>query len=338
MGTHPIFESDFDCLTERMALAGRVCLVTGASRGIGKGIAKALANQDATVYITGRNEETLKKTSDELGVNIVPVVCDHSNDSEVEKLFKQIESDNDGRLDFLVNNCYAAVTTLLGKENNKPVNKFWEQDPLIWDKVNRVGLRANYIASVYAARLMVPRGSGLIANISSAGGLTYLFNTAYGVGKAAQDRMAQDFNVELKGTGVYALAVWPGAVKTELIQENILDVNEMPEAGAQKPADIVRAKRMFQQGQTTDWVGRTVAALLDDPNIKHKAGRVIWCMDIADEFNIVENDGSVVPSHRSIRGLLQMVGKPGLASYFPAWMVIPSTVYKWLLWAKGNKF
>ena len=131
---------------------------------------------------------------------------------------------------------------------------------------------------------------------------------------------------------------------------------------------------MFQQGQTTDWVGRTVAALLDDPNIKHKAGRVIWCMDvrfkrlidwstffelrnfrinnffhgfykgvrrsfqIADEFNIVENDGSVVPSHRSIRGLLQMVGKPGLASYFPAWMVIPSTVYKWLLWAKGNKF
>ena len=95
--------------------------------------------------------------------------------------------------------------------------------------MNRVGLRANYIASVYAARLMVPRGSGLIANISSAGGLTYLFNTAYGVGKAAQDRMAQDFNVELKGTGVYALAVWPGAVKTELIQENILDVNEMPE-------------------------------------------------------------------------------------------------------------
>ena len=60
--------------------------------------------------------------------------------------------------------------------------------------------------------------------MSSPGGLTYLFNTAYGVGKAAQDRMAQDFNVELRGTGVKALSIWPGAVKTELIVENILEV------------------------------------------------------------------------------------------------------------------
>ena len=85
-----------------------------------------------------------------------------------------------------------------------------------------MGLRANYIASVYAARLMVPRGDGIILNMSSPGGLTYLFNTAYGVGKAAQDRMAQDFNKELKGTGVKALALWPGAVKTELISEHFL--------------------------------------------------------------------------------------------------------------------
>jgi len=104
-----------------------------------------------------------------------------------------------------------------GKKKSR-VDKFWEQDPLIWDTVNNVGLRANYIASVYAARLMVERGNGIIVNMSSPGGLTYLFNTAYGVGKAAQDRMAQDFNVELKGTGVYALAIWPGAVRTELIQ------------------------------------------------------------------------------------------------------------------------
>ena len=138
----------------------------------------------------------------------------------------------------MVNNCYAAVTLLLGKENSHHVDKFWEQDPLIWDTVNNVGLRANYIASVHAARLMVwvqsffsrkiscqivtqdivKRGNGLIVNMSSPGGLSYLFNTAYGVGKAAQDRMAQDFNHELRGTGVHALAIWPGAVKTELIQ------------------------------------------------------------------------------------------------------------------------
>ena len=138
----------------------------------------------------------------------------------------------------IVNNCYAAVTTLLGKDSAQAVDKFWEQPPQIWDTVNNVGLRANYIASVYAARLMVPRleflgdltnllffksGAGLIVNMSSPGGLTYLFNTAYGVGKAAQDRMAQDFNVELRGTGVKALSIWPGAVKTELIVENILE-------------------------------------------------------------------------------------------------------------------
>lgn len=314
-----------------MSLAGRVCLVTGASRGIGKGIARALTNEGATVYITGRNETTLNATSSELGGKCIAAVCDHSNDEVVESLFKRIEADNNGRLDLLVNNCYAAVTTLLGKENDKNVNKFWEQDPSLWDKVNNVGLRANYVASVYAARLMVPRGSGLIINISSPGGLTYLFNVAYGVGKAAQDRMTADFNVELKGTGVYALTIWPGAVKTELIQENILDNDSM------EPA-IQKAKKGFEAGQTTDWVGRTIAPLLLDENIESKAGRVIWCFDLADEYSIVENDGSVVPSHRSVRGMLTMLGRGELASYIPAWLTIPATLYKWMLWAKGNKF
>ena len=144
-----------------------------------------------------------------------------------------------------------------------------------------MGLRANYIASVYAARLMVERGNGIIVNMSSPGGLTYLFNTAYGVGKAAQDRMAQDFNVELKGTGVYALAIWPGAVKTELIQEHVLDVDNSTLSLQQQGA-----KKVFSDAQTTDWVGRTVAQLLDDPNIASKAGRVIWCHDVRKSYHI----------------------------------------------------
>ena len=89
----------------------------------------------ATVYITGRNKTTLTATATDIGGNIIPVVCDHGDDTAVENLFKKIEVDNNGRLDFLVNNCYAAVTTLLGKENDKKVDRFWEQDPLIWDKV-----------------------------------------------------------------------------------------------------------------------------------------------------------------------------------------------------------
>jgi len=99
-----------------MSLAGRVCLVTGASRGIGKGCAKALAEQGATVYITGRKLETLQATATELGKNCRPIVCDHAEPEQIEKLFDQISKENNGRLDFLVNNCYAAVTLLLGKE------------------------------------------------------------------------------------------------------------------------------------------------------------------------------------------------------------------------------
>ena len=144
-----------------------------------------------------------------------------------------------------------------------------------------MGLRANYIASVYAARLMVARESGIIVNMSSPGGLTYLFNTAYGVGKAAQDRMAQDFNHELKGTGVYALSIWPGAVKTELIKEHILDVDTPENA-----PEITKAKAGFSNGQTPDWVGRTVAHLLLDDSIETKAGRVIWCHDVRDGINL----------------------------------------------------
>ena len=108
--------------------------------------------------------------------------------------------------------------------------------------------------------------------------------------------MAQDFNVELKGTGVYALSIWPGAVRTELITEHILDAEDIPN---QQKTQITRAKAMFQRGQTTHWVGKTVAQLLLDDKVANKAGRVIWRHDIADEFDILEVDGTVVPNIRS---------------------------------------
>ena len=108
--------------------------------------------------------------------------------------------------------------------------------------------------------------------------------------------MAQDFNVELKGTGVHALSIWPGAVRTELITEHILDAKDIPN---HQKTQITKAKAAFQRGQTPDWVGKTVAQLLLDDKVANKAGRVIWCHDIADEFNILEVDGTVVPNIRS---------------------------------------
>ena len=94
------------------------------------------------------------------------------------------------------------------------------------------------------------------------------------------DRMAQDFDIELQGTGVHAVAIWPGPVRTELVNEHIRDADKSA------ATEIVKAKEMFKRGQTPDWVGKTVAQLLLDKNVQDKAGRVVWCHDIADEFNI----------------------------------------------------
>ena len=89
----------------------------------------------AKVYVTGRNETTLKVTCDQIGVNAVPTVCDHAQDDQVKELFRKIKEENNGRLDFLVNNCFSAVTLLIGKEENS-ANKFWEADPSMWDDVS----------------------------------------------------------------------------------------------------------------------------------------------------------------------------------------------------------
>merc|ERR1712088_1032759 len=138
------------------------------------------------------------------GGKAIPVSVDHSDDSQVVKLFERIKSENDGKLDVCVNNAYAADPA--------------EQ----WDAINGVGLRNHFLCTVYASRMMVERKNGLIVNVSSPGGLRYLFNVAYGVGKAACDRMAADCAYELKEDNVTMVSLWPGPVKTEHVQEHIL--------------------------------------------------------------------------------------------------------------------
>lgn len=165
-------------------MKGQVCVVTGASRGIGRGIALQLCQAGATVYITGRHLDTLQATAQEAqsrGGRCVPVVCDSSQESEVRNLFEQVDREQQGRLDVLVNNAYAGVQSILNNSNKS----FWESPASIWDDINNVGLRGHYLCSVYGARLMVPAGRGLIVIISSIGGLQYLFSVPYGVGKAA---------------------------------------------------------------------------------------------------------------------------------------------------------
>ncbi|VDM96262.1 unnamed protein product [Thelazia callipaeda] len=209
-----------------MALRGKVALVTGASRGIGRGIALQLGEAGATVYVTGRHPDlslhasqntlpTLKATAEDVtarGGKGIAVYVDHSNMSDVEKLFKRIDEETNGHLDILVNNAFSAVPQLADLSGQK----FWEVSPELWDEVNNVGLRNNYYCCCYAARIMVRRCAGLIVNISSAGGLVYLFSVPYGVGKTANDRMASDMAIELRRYGITVVSIWPGPVRTEV--------------------------------------------------------------------------------------------------------------------------
>ncbi|XP_033993063.1 dehydrogenase/reductase SDR family member 1-like [Trematomus bernacchii] len=282
-----------------MSLSGWVCLVTGASRGIGQGIALQLSEAGATVYITGRQEDTLKQTAaqvKERGGNCVPVICDSTNDKEIEDLFERIKREQNGRLDILVNNAYAGVHAIFGNMGKK----FWETDPTIWDSINNTGLRGHYFFSVHASRMMVAQGQGLIVTISSMGGLRYLFNVPYGVGKAACDRLAADMAVELKSRGVASVSLWPGAIQTELVSQLILE-KETSEGADSKIKDV------FTNGETTEFSGMCIVNLAKDKSLMSLSGKVLLTCDLARRYGFQDVDGRSVTDYTSLKFLLTKV-------------------------------
>ncbi|XP_068605178.1 dehydrogenase/reductase SDR family member 1 [Brachionichthys hirsutus] len=302
-----------------MSMCGWVCLVTGASRGVGKGIALQLSGAGATVYITGRQEEALNRTAAEVkerGGACVPVICDSTKDKDIEDLIERIRREQKGRLDLLVNNAYAGVQDIfdnLGK-------KFWEIDPSIWDSINNTGLRGHYFFSVYASRLMVAQGRGLIINISSIGGLQYLFNVAYGVGKAACDRMAADMAMELRSRGVASVSVWPGAVQTEMVNKLILAENVSP---AVEPT----TKRLFAQGESLELAGKCIVGLAKDKDLMALTGRTLMTCDLARRYGVKEDDGRSIVDYSSVRFMLSQVpALAWLAPYVPAFLRVPHFV------------
>uniref|UniRef100_A0A1A7YBC6 Dehydrogenase/reductase (SDR family) member 1 n=1 Tax=Iconisemion striatum TaxID=60296 RepID=A0A1A7YBC6_9TELE len=302
-----------------MSLSGWVCVVTGASRGIGRGIALQLSEAGATVYITGRQEKTLKQTAaqvNERGGKCVPVACDSTKDEDIEALFERIKHEQNGRLDILVNNAYAGVQEIF--ENTG--KKFWEMDPSIWDSINNTGLRGHYFFSVYGARLMVAQGRGLIVTISSMGGLRYLFNVPYGVGKAACDRLAADMAVELKNRGVASVSLWPGAVQTELVSQFILE-KETPEGGNSK------YKEMFSNGETTELSGKCITNLAKDENLMSLTGKVLMTCDLARRYRIKDVDGRSVIDYTSLKFLLTQVPYLSwLSGVVPSFLRLPRFV------------
>ncbi|CAL8347986.1 unnamed protein product [Merluccius merluccius] len=301
-----------------MALCGWVCLVTGASRGLGRGIALQLSEAGATVYITGRLEKTLDQTAAEVrerGGHCLPVVCDSSNEEDIQRLFERIQREQSGRLDLLVNNAYAGVQAIFDNMG-KP---FWETDPAIWDVINNTGLRGHYFCSVYGCRLMAARGRGLLVTVSSMGGLKYLFNVPYGVGKAACDRLAADMAVELRQSGVASVSLWPGAVPTELVSQML---------NSEKSQSVdPKFKALWADGESTELSGKCIVELSKDKNLMSLTGKVLMTCDLAARYGILDVDGRSVTDYTSLKfAVSQVPYLSWLAPMVPSFLRVPRFV------------
>jgi NAD(P)-dependent dehydrogenase (short-subunit alcohol dehydrogenase family) len=278
------------------SLAGKVAVVTGASRGIGKGIALALAAEGAVVYVTGRTVTpgsyslpgTVGETAaeaDRRGGKGVAVAVDHADDAQVAALFEQVRGEQ-GRLDILVNNAFA-----LPEDLTEP-GGFWEKSLSDYLGMLEVGVRSNYVTAWHAARIMVPQKSGLIVAISGYTGVSYTYSALFGTCKSAVDRMSHDMAVELAPHNVASLALWQGLTFTERAERNLAANPGMD----QSPATL-RAG-----GSTVEFPGRVIAAFATDPQIMRRSGATYITSEIAKEYGIVDIDGNSPPSMREQRG------------------------------------
>jgi NAD(P)-dependent dehydrogenase (short-subunit alcohol dehydrogenase family) len=274
-------------------LRGKVAVVTGASRGIGKGIALALADEGATVYVTGRTvapgKSSLPGTIGETAAEVdrrggrgIAVPVDHADDEQIAALFAQVREAH-GRLDILVNSVIAIPAELTQQ------GAFWEKPLSNWEMID-VGLRSNFVAAWHAARLMVPQRSGLIVALSGYVGVTYTYGVIFGTCKTGTDRMARDMAIELKPHGVASLSLWQGFTYTERAVENLKKVPGMA------------AQLNSAAGSTVEFPGRVIAALAKDREIMKRSGGTFIAAELAQEYDITDIDGRTIPSLRAQRG------------------------------------
>jgi NAD(P)-dependent dehydrogenase (short-subunit alcohol dehydrogenase family) len=270
----------------RIVIMTTVAVVTGASRGAGKGIAIALGQSGATVYLTGRSRlssdspygGTIAETAvliDEAGGKGIPVQVDHSDDEAVADLFARVARDH-GRLDILVNNAAKVVDT-------PPSTGFWER-PLETADLITVGLRSHYIAGFHAAPLLIANGRGLIVNTGHYGAVAYYQGPAYGAQKAGADKMAADMAKELRPHGVAAVSIWMGGLDTERARAYI---DSLPPQA--RPAT---------RRESPQFTGRVIAALYAADNLMHYSGRALIGAELGARLGVTDVDGSAPLSLR----------------------------------------
>ncbi len=263
-------------------LEGKVAVVTGASRGIGRGVALGLGEAGATVYVTGRtlsdgdselagSLESTREAVSEAGGEARVVRCDHTRDEQVESLFARV-LDESGRVDVLVNSVWGGYERMSEDGEFTFALPFWEQPWWRWDAMFQAGVRAAYVASALAARSMVRARSGLIVNISALAARRYLGNVAYGASKAATDKLSSDMAEELRAHGVAVVSLYPGLVRTEsVLAAGVFDLSN---------------------SESPQFLGRAVAALAADPDVYARSGQVLVAAELAREYDFRDIDGS----------------------------------------------
>ena len=276
-----------------MTLDGKVAVVLGASRGIGKGAAVELAAAGALVYVTGRTASrpdegevaapgSLAETVGDIesaGGQAVPVQCDATASDDLAELYARVRRER-GRLDAVVHSAFnsAVFGPTIGRSA-------WELPPTIWDDLVTVGARSAYLSTAHAAPLLIETGGGVVVNISGRGAGRYRYNAVYGIDKAAIDKLTSDVAHELRPHGVAVVSLWPSVTRTERNRSRS-GVDEFGWPDPTKSPDELETPR---------YSGRAVVALASDPAVLERSGRRFWTAELAAAYGFTDENGRTHP-------------------------------------------
>jgi NAD(P)-dependent dehydrogenase (short-subunit alcohol dehydrogenase family) len=282
--------------------SNKVAVITGASRGAGRGIAIALGSHGCTVYVTGRSENpgehalpgSVRETADAVtaaGGKGIAVRVDHANDGETKALIERVEHEQ-GRIDILVNNACAIHDELTAPGN------FWEKPLKLIDMMD-VGLRSSYVATYWAAPLLVKQRHGLVIFTSASGAVHYSLGPAYGAHKAGMDKFAADFAVEFKDYDVATLSIWMGALLTDRMRSLI-------------KSDPAKFGHLEAALETPEFTGHIIWALANDPALMAMSGQTVIGAEVALKYGIKDVGGRQPPSYRDTHQVAPRVQYPNV--------------------------
>ena len=276
-----------------MSNSNPIAVVTGASRGAGAGIARALGGHGYTVYVTGRTEGSgestptgsIRETAEQvnaLGGKGIAVRVDHADDEQVKDFFERVHRDH-GKIDVLVNNAAIIRDEMMGR------TKFWEEPLEVMDTLG-VGLRSSYVATVFAVPLMLAQRKGLVVFTSASGAAHYAFGPAYGVPKAGVDKMAADMAADFKDTGIAAVSIWMGSLLTQRVRDII----------ARNPGKL---GHILDIAETPELTGHVISRLYEDPELADLSGLTLIGAELAVKYGIRDDGGRQPPSCRDMHGV-----------------------------------